>query len=450
MKLKELMEKRGALLKENNALLTAAAAESRGLTADEGARSDAIVAELRDLSDLLDRANAQMQEEARNAPAPQLSRDELRSVDRFDLGRALRASAGINSEIMDGVEREMIQEGATEARANGIGTFKGIMLPRCVARRHGREARDMTATGTTSVAGDQGGITVATTPRGLLDDFFDDDILEMIGITTYEGCIGNLVLPRFVRGAAATHKAENGTLDEVNPTTLSLTLQPRRLGEHVDVSEQLLLQSSVNIGQAIRNSIISEIRSAMQIALLHGTGSGANQPTGVAATSGITTTFAGGAAVIGTNANGAAPIWADMVNLKKAVAVLNANRNSSNYLFNESLIGKLEMTTRVASTDSMFILDDRAGRRILGKEPHVTNAVSSTLTKGTSGATLSGGFYGNWNDLVRAMWGGFNLEVVRDATLATTGMYRIVGSVYYDGGVQRPKSFAYCKDFITV
>jgi HK97 family phage major capsid protein len=440
-KIKQLNEQRAKLLKDAAALDTSKT-EDRSKVAqlhkDIEGLDEQIILEARQL-------------ELTGQRAPRLSTQEERDLGKFSLGRALRASAGINSERMDGIEAELIQEGAREAREAGIGSFKGIMLPRIFTRRQDRSAerRDMTATGTTSVTGDQGGITIATTPTGLLDDFYNNDILESLGITTYDGLVGNLVLPRFVRGSAATHKAENGALDEVNPTTLSLSLNPRRLGEYVDVSEQLLNQSNANIAQALNNSVIAELRSAMQIALLHGTGSGANQPTGVAATTGITTTYAGGASVIGTNADGAAPVWADMVNLKKAVAVLNANSAASNYLFNEALIGKLEMTLRAASTDSMFILDDRAGRRILGKSPAVTNAVSSTLTKGSSGATLSGGFYGNWNDLVRAVWGGFNLEVVRDSTLATTGMYRIVGAVYYDGGVQRPKSFAYCKDFIT-
>lgn len=439
-KIKLLSESRSAKIKEAQALDLSKPEDRQkaaGIHKEIEAIDEQIVLEARQL-------------ELAGARAPKLSTHEERDIAKFSLGRALRASAGINSERMDGIEAELIQEGAREAREAGIGSFKGIMLPRIFTRRQDRrrEARDMTATGQTSVAGDQGGITIATTPTGLLDDFYNDDILESLGITTYDGLVGNLVLPRFVRGSAATHKSENGALDEVNPTTLSLSLAPRRLGEFVDVSEQLLNQSNANIAQALNNSVIAELRSAMQIALLHGTGSGANQPTGVAATTGITTVYAGGAAAVGTNADGAAPVWADMVNLKKAVAVLNANAAASNYLFNEALIGKLEMTLRAANTDSMYILDDRAGRRILGKSPAVTNAVSSALTKG-SGTGLSGGFYGNWNDLVRAIWGGFNLEVVRDSTQATTGMYRIVGAVYYDGGVQRPKSFAYCKDFIT-
>ena len=43
-------------------------------------------------------------------------------------------------------------------------------------------------------------------------------------------------------------------------------------------------------------------------------------------------------------------------------------------------------------------------------------------------------------------WSGINLEVLRDATLATQGLYRIVASVYFNGGIARTASFAAMTD----
>jgi HK97 family phage major capsid protein len=448
-KLKLLNEQVGAKAKEIRAYLDTAEKEKRSIPADDG-KLKQLEAEYESLKATFD---AELRQAARESGKPvDLSRDERRAVDRFDLGRALRSQ--IDKTVpLDGVELELAQEGAKEARDAQIQSFDGIMLPRALVHRVQRGyrgeqkfARDMTATGTTSVTGDQGGMTVATTPYGLLDAFFNDDVLEGLGMTTFAGAIGNLTFPRFVRATAPGHKAENAAADEASPTSAKLSLSPKRLPSFVDVSHQLLLQSSVNIQQFIERSIIQEIMSEMQIKLLHGTGSN-DQPTGVAATTGIGAVYAGGATSNGTNADGAAPVWADMINLKKKVAVANANKGNTNYLFNEALMGKLEQTVRVASTDSMFIIDDRAGGRIRGKLPAVTNAVSSTLSKGASSGILSGGFYGNWSDLIRAIWGGFNIKAVTDGTLETTGLVRLVGSVYYDGGVLRPASFAYCADF---
>lgn len=450
-KLKKLNEDLGAKSKEIRTYIDKAATEKRSIPADDGQLKQLEA----DYERMKNEFDAEVRQAARESGKPiDLSRDERRSVDRFDLGKALRSQ--IDKTVpLDGVELELAQEGAREAREAQIVGADGIMLPRALVQRVQRGyrgeqkfARDMTATGTTSVTGDQGGMTVATQPIGLLDAFFNDDVLEGLGMTTFSGAVGNLVFPRFVRGTAPAHKAENVGADEASPTTAKLSLSPKRLPSYIDVSQQLLLQSSVNIQQYLERSIIQELMSKMQIALLHGTG-GSDDPTGVAATTGIGAVYAGGATSNGTNADGADPVWADMINLKKKVATANANKGRTNYLFNESLVGKLETTVRVSSSDSMFIIDDRAGGRIRGKEPAVTNAVSSTLSKGSSSGVLSGGFYGNWADLLRAIWGGFNLKAVTDGTLETTGLVRIVGSVYYDGGVLRPASFAYCADFKT-
>ncbi len=452
-KLKKLNEDLGAKSKEIRTYIDKAAAEKRSIPADDGT--------LKQLEAEYERMNNEFDVELRQAGRESgkpvdLTKGEKRAVENFDLGKVLRSQIS-NMVQLDGAERELCQEGAKEAREAGIDNSQGgVMLPRALVQRCHRayrgsqvELRDMTATGTTAVTGDQGGMTVATTPQGMLDAFYNDDVLLGLGMTELSGVIGNLAFPRFVRATAPGHKPENGAADEASPTTAKLSLSPKRLPSYIDVSQQLLLQSSVNIQAFLERSVILEILSRRQIALLHGTGAD-DQPTGIAATTGIGAVYAGGAPLVGTNADGADPVWADMINLKKKVAVANANIGKTNYLFNESLMGKLETTVRVAGTDSMFIVDDRAGGRIRGKLPAVTNAVSSGLTKGASNGVLSGGFYGNWADLICAMWGGFNLKASTDATLDAAGLVRILGAIYYDGGVLRPASFAYCADFKTV
>jgi HK97 family phage major capsid protein len=77
-----------------------------------------------------------------------------------------------------------------------------------------------------------------------------------------------------------------------------------------------------------------------------------------------------------------------------------------------------------------------------GYRPLFTTAISRTLTKGSSGAVASAIFFGNWADYWITYWSGISLELVRDKTNATTGLYTLVAATYYDGNVVRPKSFA--------
>ena len=447
--IKKLNEDRGQKLSEARKLLDAADAEKRGLKPEERTKYDGLATEIEGIQSRLDIEMRQMALESQKAP--ELSKDEKRDLDtKFHLGTALRQSM---SGRYEGIEAEIAAEGMKEAREAGIKENGGLMLPRFYCRRQhladlpGVAQRSMTATGSTSVTGDQGGMTVQTTPMGLLDAFYNKQVLRTMGITIYDGLIGNLDLPRWVRPTAAVEKSENAAATAGQPLVAMLALVPSRLPYYVDVSQQLLLQSNVNVQQAINNSIIQELASEVQIGLLHGTGS-SNQPTGVAATSGIGIAYAGNAASNSTNANGAAMVWQDWINLESLVAIANADEGKLGYLVNARSRGAAKSTQRGGATspDSMMIWDDRAGGLVNSYAPYCTNAVSSALTKGGS-STLSAGFFGNWADLVQAVWGGMNLQVVTDGTLATTGLLRIVGSVYYSGGVQRPASFGAILDW---
>lgn len=436
LKLKELSEQRGAKLKEARAIISTVEAAKRDFTADERSKITGLHAEIEGLD-----ANIQLhirQLAAESGRAPGTSVQELRDIGRFDykvlLNHLHRSAKGTATKALDGVEAEMVAEGEREARSAGI-EAGGIMLPRILVRRQGRdgvETRDMTATGTTSVAGDQGGMTIATEKRGLVDDFFNASVMRQAGATVLEGLVGNLDLPRLVAGTAPSGKAENASSDEVSPTTAMLSLSPKRLPAYVDISERLLMQSSSVTEAVIGNHIKTQMGAVQEAAFFHGSGS--NQATGIAATSGI------GSVAGGTD--GAAPSLAKIVELETAVDTNNALLGNLHYVSNGQIRGKLKTTPKVASTDSKMLLEDTRGAMLNGYDPLFTNAVSRTLTKGSSSGVCSAIFFGNFSDYYIGYWGGVSLEMVRDKTNAISGLYTLVASTYYDGGVIRQKSFA--------
>lgn len=358
-------------------------------------------------------------------PAADLSRNEQRDLGKFDLGKALRAS--LKGSPLDGIERELIQEGEREAQAAGIGVTRGIMLPGFYVKR------DMTATGGTG--GDQGGMTIATNKAGLLDDFFNASVMASLGATVLTGLTGNLDVPRLIAGTASGHEAENGAADEVSPTTAQLQLAPRRLPAFIDISDQLIAQSSSAIEAMIRGSLTAQMLATQEAAFFHGAGSGSNQPTGIAATSGI------GSVVGGTN--GAAPDYADIIDLEEKVDAQNALMGSLAYATNGQVRAFLKQTPKQGSgVEGNFILSDNNPNQLNGYRAAFTNAISRTLTKGTSSGVCSAIFFGNFSDYIIGYWGGLNLELLRDSANAKTGLHTLVANTYYDGGVRRPKSFA--------
>lgn len=353
-------------------------------------------------------------------PHADLSEGEKRDLGKFDLARALRSCVGDSK--LEGIERELVSEGFKEAKEAGINQSRGIMLPGFFVKR------DMTATGGTG--GDQGGMTVATQKAGLLDDFYNASIMRQLGATVMTGLVGNLDIPRLVAGTDPAGKAENAAADEIAPTTADLNLSPNRLPGYVNISKQLLMQSSSAIEAVIRTSVTSQMLAVQEKAFFHG--SGTNEAEGIAGTSGI------GSVVGGTN--GAAPTFSHMVGLETAVDTQNAASGSLAYATNGQIKGKLKLTPKQASgVEGNFVLQDG---EINDTRAAFTNAISRTLTKGSASGVASAIFYGNFADFFIGYWSGLMLDLVSDATLATEGKLRLVGETYYDGGVQRPKSFA--------
>ena len=428
MKLKELQEKRGSLMKQVREILDFVGTQQRSLTPDEETKIRAMEVDIDGLTASIDAEVRQMQREGAARSTPVLNASEQRDVNTFDFNKVLNhlyRSAKGGATVIDGIEAEMIREGETEARSAGI-SAGGILLPRLLVRR---ENRDMTAGGTTTTTGDQGGMTVQVEKRGLLDDFFNASVMRLAGATVLEGLTGNLDLPRLVAGTAAAGKAENGTADEVSPTTAMLQLTPKRLPAYIDISERLLLQSSVAIETILRGHLATQMGATQEAAFFHGTGT--NEANGIAGASGI------GSVAGGTN--GLAPTLANLIALETAVDTSNALLGNLSYVSNGQIRGKLKSTPKVSSTDSRMLLDSDG--LVNGYTPYFTNAVSRTLTKGTS-SVASAIFFGNFADYVVGYWGGVSLEMVRDKTNAITGIYSLVASTYYDGGVVRPKSFA--------
>ncbi|MDC2985010.1 phage major capsid protein, partial [bacterium] len=125
--------------------------------------------------------------------------------------------------------------------------------------------------------------------------------------------------------------------------------------------------------------------------LINGSGS-SNQPTGILNTSGI------GSVAGGTN--GLAPTLDHLLDLKKEVAVDNADVASCGYLTNAKVESVLAKAKDSQSQYPLSPYGAELGRsQIAGRRFEVSNNVPSNLTKGT-GSDLSAVIYGNFADLL--------------------------------------------------
>ena len=428
-KIKNLTERRGAKLEEASALIKLAETEKRELSADELTKVEAFHTEAENLARSIHAEARQMALEAAEIRQSPSEGDE-RDMGSFCLGRMLTRMA--KNLPLEGAEAEFTREGELQARAAGISPG-GVMVPRMLTR-------DMTATGGTNL--NQGGMLVQTDKYvPVLDALFNRMVLAQAGATFLTDLVGNLDVPRIVPNSTAPgHKAENAAADERNPTFAQLSLSPKRLPVFVEVSNQLFQQASTRpLEVVVRNLLEGKLMQEMQKAILHGTAAN-GQPRGLAATSGIHSVTIG--------ANGGAPTYAKIVEMQEKVDTADADMGRLAFITNSKVKAKLKTTAKIASTDSLTVIDARTGDTLDGMPYYVTNSVSSALTKGTTGANLSALFYGNWNDLWVGQWGGLEFRV-NPYSKDTEALTRINASIYYDSGVVRPVSFSAILDATT-
>lgn len=326
---------------------------------------------------------------------------------------------------LTGLNKEMHEEAVKEAR--NIGTeVQGMGIPSLVLKR------DMTV-GTTTA----GGHAVAQDHKGIIDYLEDALVTKSLGADYMTGLVGSIKWAAEDSSAVAGWNTENGTATELSPTVGSITMTPKRLTTFVDLSNQLMLQTSPNIEARIRRRLGDALARGIDKAAIQGTGS-SNQPTGITATSGI------GSVAMGTN--GLALTWAKIVELFREVDVDNATIGQLAYLTNPLVRASMQTIER-SSGGNQFILD-KANDALNGYTLGVSNHVPSTLTKGSSSGVCSAMIFGNFNDLAIGQWGGLDV-MVNPYTKGKEGITELIATSYCDVAVLNPKSFAAILDILT-
>jgi len=262
-----------------------------------------------------------------------------------------------------------------------------------------------------------------------------------LGATFLGGLVGDVSIPKRT-GTATAYWFGADDSDSVTASTGTIgtvTMSPKTVGALSKFSHLMNLQSTPDIERLIRDDFVALLAEAIDTAAINGSGS-SSQPTGILNTSGI------GSVAGGTN--GLAPTLDHLMDLKKEVAVDNADVASCGFLTNakvEAVLSKLK------DSQDQYLLSpygNELGRsQIAGRRFEVSNNVPSNLSKGT-GTNLSAIVYGNFSDLLIGLYGTLEILVdpYTDFAKGTTGI-RALQSI--DIAVRHPESFAAMQDAIT-
>lgn len=373
-----------------------------------------------------------------------------REIRQFSFLRAINAMANPNDKTLYNAaafEREVSEAAAKRA---GVSP-KGFLVPTDVLRTpllmvepgsrgahdnmeamlRAMHARAQTEGRTLNVGtASAGGATVATDllAASFIELLRNRMLLTRLGITTLNGLVGNIAIPRQTGGATAYWVAETNAPTTSQQTVDQVTMTPKTVGAYTDYSRKLLLQSAIDIENFVRMDLVKIIGLELDRAGLYGSGS-SNQPLGVANQSGINTVSFGTAGQ---------PTFPEIVSMETKVAASNADVGTLAYATNATMRGYMKSTAKIGSTYPVFLWDTTTGATpVNGYRTEVSNQV----VKGT--APDNGDvWFGNWADLVMGVWSGLDL-LVDPYSNSTSGTIRLVALQDIDICVRHPVSF--CK-----
>jgi HK97 family phage major capsid protein len=365
----------------------------------------------------------------------EMTADEHQRYDLCGLLRAQIAPELYRAEFENDISDRLHRAGAVASHAD-----RGIAVPLTSLARSLTATRDLVV-GTPTA----GGNLVATDlASGVIELLRPATRVIEAGATVLTGCRGNVAISRVTATSTVQWVAENTAPSESQPAFDQIVLTPKMASAFVDISRRLILQTDGN--RSAQQLVESDLRNAIGVALdsaaINGSGT-SNQPRGVINTAGIGS-VAGGA-------NGAVPTFDNVVDLEASVAHANTIEQRMAFLTNTRVRARLQRSQMFSGTNGIPIWQrsDAGEDRLNGRRAFVSNNVPNTLTKGTSNGVCSAILYGNWSDLIIALWGEGVSLIVDPYSGSTAGTVRVVVLLDADVAVRYPTSFSSMLDALT-
>lgn len=315
---------------------------------------------------------------------------------RYDFGKAIREAA---QGRLTGLEAEMNQEARTEFTGSKVNVSGGINVPSAMLFRDavGVSTVDNTSAGGTNSAAFGG--TIGKVDAGLIGSFQPGDLASAMGVRNLTNSSGDIVFQVQTTDPVIGTPSEAAAYAANNPAFTSRTLQPKRYSAHVQVTEQLLAQSSQDMGafiaQEIRKAVDAKFSVDVAAAL-------------VAAADDVNTV-----AAYGANTN-------DVTHLEATLLGANVDLNNVRIAASPTAYRAARVSSLDAGSGLVFAGSPAERTAIIGYPASVNAKV------------LNAGLYMcDVTQMVQASWGGMNL-IIDPYTDADKGVVRIIANLYRD------------------
>lgn len=376
MTLAEIRQRKAAKTAEARALLAKAETENRALNADESAKFDTLKSEITDLEAQEQRQQFVDDQERRATGVTIITGnggDTIAALEsRVSLMRVLQA--GVEGRGLTGAELEYAQE--TERRTGR--KAQGVFVP-----MRALETRVNTTTSAPEL--------VPTDHRGdlYIQPLRNKLLARRLGVRVLSGLHGNVTIPKHGTGVSTGWVAEGNAVPDSDVNPSNVTLSPKHAGGVTELSRQLIMQSSPDVEQLVRDDFAAVLAQAIDSALIKG--GGANEPSGVLSTAGIQT------------ANLATLNWANVLAMKAKAEL--ANVDASSWLFNPSVAAKFAGTEKSNGTGIYLLGDDG---RMAGIQSYSTNQVPNNATPDPDAGIA---ILGDWSQVLLGIWSEIDILV---------------------------------------
>jgi HK97 family phage major capsid protein/HK97 family phage prohead protease len=290
-------------------------------------------------------------------------------------------------------------------------TAKGILVPADVLNQR-------TFSTTTPAGGSGANLVASQLLAGSFIEMLRARTWLMQRATVIGGLVGNIDIPRQKAGNTAYWVGEGNGPAKGEPAMDQVQFSPKELAALTEITRKLMKQATPDAENIVRNDLIRAMALGIDRAGIYGSGT-AFQPLGVANMTGVN------AVALATAGQ---PSFDELVDMETAIALDNADVGAMSYAFNAAVRGSLKKTKRFPDSASDATIWEQ-GNTVNGYATDVSNQIDS-------GDVL----FGNWADLIIAMWGGLDITV-DPFTLADTGGTRIITFQDIDCNVRHQESF---------
>lgn len=345
-------------------------------------------------------SNSHTMENEKNAPAILQSRGDNQAnvKQRYSFAKALREAA---QGKLSGLEAEMNQEARSEFTDSKVNIAGGINVPSFLCENRAALATSDNLATNSPNGVDFGGI------KGIADQGFSgflhpNDIATQMGTQSITGVSGDIVFQVAKNPPGTNRDVDQGESYGVsNNTFIGVKLTPYRIAAHVQVTEQLMAQTTEDVGAFMAGEIRKAVDAAFNVTV-------ANSIKAAATARGA-----------GTLANFDASTR-NALHLEEEMMADNVETGNIRVLAHPTAYRENRQLSLDAGSGLLFASSPTDRMNILG----YGTVVSSSVASGEA-------FMMDVTRTAQARWGGLNL-IVDPYTDADKGVVRIIANVYRD------------------